>query len=274
MRAATVVAAYAWCPLAILLGAHHGNFDPLYAMLCLLAVYVIDHRRAWFVGGLILGAAINVKLIPVLLVPVVAATCVDVRQLARFAGGLAVASIPFALMLLFARSVLVRNVIQYQSFMDYWGVNEFLKEAARQPRFSAVAQTMMNAYFDRGRWILLCAIALLTVAARRQRMTATTASAGAAALFLILTPGFGLQYLAFAAPLLFATTLTHATIYGLTAGAFALFNYWLNWSGGFPIDSTGIATPPRAPGPQFGLLAWATLIAFVFTRFRTHKTGH
>src|SRR5688572_14150946 len=71
-HAAIVVAAYAWCPIAMLLAAHHGNFDPLYAMLCLLAAYVIDRHRAWFIGGLILGAAINVKLIPVLLVPVLA----------------------------------------------------------------------------------------------------------------------------------------------------------------------------------------------------------
>jgi hypothetical protein len=119
---------------------------------------------------------------------------------------------------------------------------------------------------------MLCAIALLTMVARRRRMTATTASACAAATFLVLTPGFGLQYLAFAAPLLFATSLAHGVVYGLTAGAFALINYWLNWPGGFPIDSTGIATPPRAPGPQFGLLAWATLVAFVFTAMRRRKS--
>lgn len=271
-RAAIVVAAYAWCPIAILLSAHHGNFDPIYAMLCLLAAYALDRHRAWFVGGLILGAAINVKLIPVLLVPVMAATCADRKHLARFGAGLAIMSVPFLAMLVVERSVFVRNVIQYQSFTDYWGINLFLKEAARQPRFSAVAQTMMNAYFDRGRWIVLGAIALLAFAARRRKMSATEASACAAATFLILTPGFGLQYLAFATPLLFAVRLPHAVVYGFTAGLFALFNYWLNWPGGFPIDSTGIATPPRAPGPQFGLLAWAVLIAFVFRQLRSSKS--
>lgn len=272
MRAAIVVAAYACCPIAILLSAHHGNFDPIYAMLCLLAAYVIDRHRAWFLGGLVLGAAINVKLIPVLLVPVLAALCRDRKELLRFLAALTMTSIPFLAMLAIERSVFVRNVLNYQSFIDYWGINLFLKEASRQPRFSAVAQTLMYEYFDRGRWILLGAIALLAIAARRKKLSAIEASACAAATFLIFTPGFGLQYLAFVTPLLFAVRLAPAVVYGITAGLFALFNYWLNWSGGFPIDSTGIATPPRAPGPQFGLLAWAVLVAFVMREVRRQRS--
>ncbi|MBC8105201.1 MAG: DUF2029 domain-containing protein [Anaerolineae bacterium] len=272
MRAAIVVAAYAWCPIAILLGAHHGNVDPIYAMLCLLAAYVIDRHRAWFLGGLVLGAAINVKLIPVLLVPVLAALCRDRRELQRLIAALAIMSIPFLAMLAIERSIFVRNVIQYQSFTDYWGINLFLKEASRQPRFSAVAQTLMYEYFDRGRWILLGAIGLLAIMARRKKLSAIEASACTAAIFLILTPGFGLQYLAFAAPLLFAVRLAPAVRYGISAGLFALFNYWLNWPGGFPIDSTGIATPPRAPGAQFGLLAWAVLVTFVTLEVRGQRS--
>ena len=43
-------------------------------------------------------------------------------------------------------------------------------------------------------------------------------------------------------------------------------------SGVKAIDSTGIATSPRAPGPQFGLLAWATLVAFAWTTLQNRIT--
>jgi hypothetical protein len=177
-------------------------------------------------------------------------------------------SLPFLPLLVWQPGALMRNVIGYSSTIDYWGVQQFFMEAARQPRFSAAAQSLAYAYHDRGRWIVLAAIALLVMVARRRKLDALRANACAAATFLILAPGFGLQYLAFVTPLLFATSLTHAFVFGITAGVFALFNYWINWPGGFPIDSTGIATPPRAPGAQFGLLAWATLIAFIWRQIK------
>src|SRR5205814_9830382 len=83
--AAAAAAIYAWNPVAILISAHHCNTDSIYAMLCLAAVYVIESRRgsvgAWFWGGLLLGAAINVKLIPVLLIPPLVILCRDLHQL-------------------------------------------------------------------------------------------------------------------------------------------------------------------------------------------------
>src|SRR5438552_10187970 len=43
--AALAVALYAWSPVSILITAHHGNLDPLYAALGLLAVYLIAEQR-------------------------------------------------------------------------------------------------------------------------------------------------------------------------------------------------------------------------------------
>ncbi|CAN5650138.1 hypothetical protein BH09PLA1_BH09PLA1_13520 [soil metagenome] len=271
LKASLAAAAFAWCPIAILLSAYHGNTDPVYAMLCLVAAYAIQQRRSFFLAGLALGAAINVKFIPVLFVPVLAALCRDWRQLARFTAGLAIMSIPFWPLLIWQRGALARNVIGYGSTIDYWGVQQFFMESARMPRFSAVAQTLAYSYHNLGRWIVLASIALLILFARRQRWDSQRAysiTACAAAIFLILTPGFGLQYLALATPLLFAVGLAPAVVFGIFAGLFALLNYWLNWAGGLPLDSTGIATPPRAPGAQFGLIAWAALVAFVWKRIR------
>jgi len=93
-------------------------------------------------------------------------------------------------------------------------------------------------------------------------------AACAAGVFLIATPGFGMQYTILVLPLMLATgRLLLATLYGVCAGLMLLFTYWQQWGGGLPIDTYALAGP-RAPGPLFGLLAWAILTGFVFTELR------
>src|ERR1019366_9339248 len=59
-------AAYAWLPAAILVSGFHGNTDCLHAAFVLVAVIAFDRQR-YFLAGLLLAAALNVKLIPLLL---------------------------------------------------------------------------------------------------------------------------------------------------------------------------------------------------------------
>jgi hypothetical protein len=267
LAGAAVAAAFAWSPIAILLSGFHGNNDAGYGMLVLLAAYLLQERRAFFAAGLAMAAAVNVKLVPVLLVPVLASVCLDWRQLARYLAGAAIGAIPFLMLLLVEPVAVLRNMLPYRSSINYWGVNQFLLEVAREPRFSAVSQAIMNAYNDRGRFIVLAAALLLVVLIRDRRWgaeRAETVAAASAALFLVLAPGFALQYLALVGPVLFAVRPVSGMVYGITAGLFALFNYWMNWTGGLPIESMALATPPRAPGPIFGLLAWCVLVAFVW----------
>ena len=67
-HAAAAFAVYAFNLDAILVSGYHCNTDPIYAFACLLSVWLIEDRRSDFWGGAALAAAINVKLIPILLV--------------------------------------------------------------------------------------------------------------------------------------------------------------------------------------------------------------
>ena len=58
----------------------------------------------------------------------------------------------------------------------------------------------------------------------------------------------------------------------LPAGIGAFFIYWLGWSGSLPLDSTMGTPDDAAPGTQFGLLAWATLIGFVWNIWTNRRT--
>jgi hypothetical protein len=265
VEGAKLAAAMACSPCVILIAGHHGNTDPIYAMFSLLAAFFAD-AGAFFVAGLMLGAAINVKLIPVVLIPPLLFICRTRRDVARFVAGLAVMALPFVPVLLVRGSEFIHNAMAYASVMDFWGVSLWLLEAARVPMFSATCATLLILYASiAGRIILLLAVVLFSLIARERRRTAIQATAGAAALFLILTPGFGLQYLVFAVPLLFAADeFGIAMRYSLFSGAFLFVAYAFFWDGRIPIHTVGVAgADDRGVGALFAVLAWVALVSFV-----------
>jgi hypothetical protein len=271
-HAVAAVTLYALNPVAILVSAHHGNTDSIYAMLCLAAVYFMQDRSAFFLAGLTLGAAINVKLIPSLLIPPLASTCRDWRQLTHFLGGLAIAAIPFVPVMLLQWRGFRTQALNYGSYPCDWGISLFFLTTARMPKFSAVVGDMFNRYVEVARLILLAAIALFTMWAWRHRddprVDHYKIAAATVALFMILTPGFGLQYAIAILPLLAAVSLSRAALYSLLAGLMLLFTYWLMWEGDVPMVTFGGGSP-RGPAPAYGLLAWAVLISFVWWVIRS-----
>ncbi len=270
--AAATVVLFAWSPDSLLMTGFHGNDDPVYAMLCLLAIYLIEDRGRDFWGGVALAAAINVKLIPVLLVPPLLMSYRDWRRTQRFIVGLSLGIIPFIPVVLLDGPAFYRDVLTYGSAITNWGINQFLKEAAREPRFSAIAGILIERYYTTGRLIIIAAVILLSLRARRDpRLNRYTLAACTLCLFMILTPGFGLQYTIIPLPLLYATgRRLAATLYGILSGILLFFTYWQLWFGSWPIDADS-DIGPVAPGPLFALLAWATLVVFVFTELRAGK---
>lgn len=267
--ASMIVAAYAWNLDAILLSAYHCNTDSIYAMFALLAVYLVEEQRAHLLGGLALAAAINVKLIPVVLIIPMLGAYRDPRLAARFLAGLALGALPFLVPILGAGSAFIHNAIAYTSVPSYWGLNVFLRELTRIPRFSGWAQPIMDRYHELGRWIVLLTIVLVTLILRRKPAADRYVScAVSATIFLILAPGFGMQYTVFPIPLMMVVAPFFGTLYGALTGIGALFIYWLGWSGSIPFDSPTGMPDDAGPAVQFGLLAWAVLIAFVWKTLR------
>lgn len=264
----TAAALFAWSPVSLLITGHHCNTDPIYSMLCLLSVYLIENRGRDFAGGIALAAAVNIKLIPALLILPMLARYREKRRAGRFVLGLSIGAIPFIVILCAAPGAFTRNVLSYGSMITNWGVNQFLLETSHEPRFSAVAQTLIARYYELGRYIILAAVILLSMRGRRLSIDRYTLAACAGCLFLIFTPGFGLQYTIFVLPLMLATgRWLIATIYGLLSGLLLFFTYWQMWTRNFPMDTHALIGP-TTPGPLYGILAWATLIVFVFTQLR------
>lgn len=264
-RAAAIAAGSAWSLCGILLSAYHCNTDPIYAMFCLAAVYCMEERRAFFAGGLLLAAAINVKILPVLLIPGLLLSCASPRDARRFVGGLAVGAIPFIPVLCRQPLGFVENALAYNSSINNWGVMAFLLGgrliAGDIDSVSAAAQW----YHGTGRNLLFALIAAWAILARvRGRWTRYEIAAVTFAIFLIIAPGFGVQYLVILVPLMFAVRPRQAFLYSTVAGVFAGTLYLVvHVTGSFPARSNLNRYPP--PETLLGLVAWGVLVRFVVT---------
>ena len=271
-RAAAVAAGYAWCLCAILVSGYHCNTDNVYAFLCLLAVYYLQERQLAFKAGLALAAAINIKLTPVLLIPMLLLSCRTRKHALLVIGGLAIGVLPFIPMLALVGDKFYANAIAYKSNPDNWGILYLLMLFTGGPPNDIGDVTISSApvarlFFDYGRHIVLLAIVAAAIAGRRLvirgRVNRFDLGAVTLALFLILAPGFGVQYTTIVLPLLFASRPRWANAYGLFAGCFLLIIYWAQWTGkAWPPNSQFAGRFP-SPSPWWGLVAWGMLIAYV-----------
>ena len=265
--AALAAALFAWSLDSILVTGYHCNTDPFYGFLSLLAVYLVVERERHFAAGLVLAAAINVKLIPVVLAPALLAAQRDRGGALRFLGALALGAVPFGVMLLVYGGLFYEQVVNYDSQLTNWGVSFFLLRGAETPALADLFAPLVRAYRAWGKYLMLGAIALAAVVGRRRGWDAYRSAAVAVALFLILAPGFGMQYTVAAVPLLFAVSLPFGALYSLAAGAYLLTLYVRFSRGTFPWESFFPGTDPVGPA-LVGLVAWGVLVAFVAWQLR------
>jgi hypothetical protein len=259
LRGLKVAAMYSWCPAAMLISGYHGNTDPVYAFLCLLCVYLIETGRP-FPGGLALAAAINIKLIPVLLILPLLFSFRKRSDAARFVAGLVPGVLPFLPPLLLVGRSFVHNALAYNSNAVMWGVNFFL--LYKTPAGSALPPAA-RIYHEFGRYLLVALVIAWAIVARlRPRWNRYDVAAITLALFLVFAPGFGVQYTVILLPLLFAVRNRLAALYGLCAGLFLLSAYIVFWDGGFPVSSLFSPDLPPAVGTM-GLLPWGILVYYV-----------
>lgn len=248
-------------PTSLLVTAYHCNTDTLCAVLCLASALAL-HRARPALGGLLLGAAINVKLIPVVLVPVFALTRTGRRDFLRFGLALSLGALPFVPILLEAAAEYHRNAITYNSRPNPWGVF-YLLDPDHGILPEELRATLARLYLPGGRYLILASSLALGVWARlRGRWNALELGALTMSLFMVLLPGFSVQYTLYPVPLLFAVSLAWGGAYSLVAGVFVGILYVERWTGGWPAFSL-FGPAWEGPALVFGLLAWATLVSFL-----------
>jgi hypothetical protein len=264
-RAAAV---YACLPAAILVSAFHANTD------CLMAAFVLSaaiaHERGRYaLSGLLFACALNVKIVPLVLLPLLVVAVPTVRSLARFAVGGLLGLLTFVPSIVAAGHAMYRNMVDYQPKPENWGLMATLNPAVGHAVLSGPAVAVRSWYIGNGRYVVVLAVVALAVLSRwRWHVPITAQCAIGAALFLVLAPGFGVQYVAFVTPLLCFVNLQAGIRWGIASGVFIGYVYWffvVSWN---PIESIFSSRGYPAPATVLGIVAWLVLVEFVVSYLR------
>lgn len=265
-RARVAAVLTAWSPVAILVSAYHCNTDALLASLCVLSCFLLEARRPFW-AGIALAGALNVKVVPLILIPALLSHCtLRGRRALQFMAGGSLAAIPFAPLFIANHQVILRNVFSYNSNFDNWGFSLLVRELGLHPGFEASAAEAQVLLVQYGRYAIVASVLLLASwNAWAKRLNAYELGAATFALFLVLTPGFGLQYTIYPVALLIIADVRWGAAYSLFAGAFIAAGYYLFFTHVEPWESLLWSSLPM---PALGVLAWGLLGAFIVVRVR------
>ena len=216
--AAIAFVVYAFSLVSMLIAGVHGNSDATCLFLCLLA-YERFERRAFFAAGVALAIALNVKLIPVIVLIALVLQVRSAPALLRLALGLSLGLLPL-LLVRDCGSVFLEKVVAYVPHRDSWGVLHFLSFLR-----SDAAKSAAVAFADLGRFVPLVGAVLCGLIVRQRRLTPFHAAAATFAVFLVGAVGFGVQYLVYLAPFACLVSCPWGFAYTTLAGVFVACVY-------------------------------------------------
>ena len=219
-----------WSPVLFVISGFHGNTDPVFVMFALLSVYLLVVRGWALAAGVALGIAVSIKLVPIVLAPVLLVVLIRLgwRRVVTFVGGGAIVFLVLWVPVVVSRWHAFRaQVLAYNgSTIRQWGLPQFFTWA----HLPGVGDWLAGP----GRFGILLLSGLTAAAVAWRRPHALVPAAGLSfVLFLLLSPAFGMQYLAWALAGAYLIDTRAATGYNLAASAFVLVVYD-HWSGALP----------------------------------------
>jgi len=200
---------------------------------------------------------------------------------AKFLAALALWVLPYVPVLIALRQRFFENVVQYNSNLDRWGISFFLLMGQHGQFYQT--NHVAEVYYFWAKYLVLGLIVIWSIAAAvLRRWNRYELAAITFAIFLVFTPGFGVQYTALAGLLLFALRPGLAAVYGWVAGIFIGAVYFFWWAHG----AADYGIPPRT-WPAFcqfqglfpenaayiGLIAWAMLLYFMVVTLARPSRG-
>jgi len=229
MLGARCATAFVLCPAAIVIAGFHGNSDPIVVAFLIWAVYGAEAGWRPTLTGLLFAAACSVKVWPLFLIPAFCLRLPTWRQRAAFLASAAAGGLAFGAPYTFQFPVLIaKTVFGYRSIGGWWGLSGFIP-----------------GYDHFGTPLAFTAVALISVYLHRAGWRLHEVTGGAIALFLVLTPGFGVQYLAWILPFCFVFGWRFVTGFYAISTTLLLLAY-THWSGGFPWYFADLLRPGAA----------------------------
>ena len=214
---------YALNPLSLFIVSLHGQVEPV-ALALALGGLVLARREYWLLAGVLVGAAIATKTWP-LLIGVAIAPWSRPKQIAKFvAGGVVVPVVMLVSGVLFLDTSPVhdlKHIATYSSYVSLWGWSGVL---AMLGYHNVVGYTSRLGHLGSALTALGAVAALVVFRSRPLEQRALVALSAV----LIVTAGFGPQYLLWVAPLTLAVAgIVVAVQYVLSATLFAAVFYFV-----------------------------------------------
>lgn len=212
-------------PISLMVSGFHGSIDAVLIFFVLLSLYYLGVKKNLALAGAALGMSLNFKLVALMFVPVIWFYLKEGRErlhyFAATAAVFTICSMPFILQ---DPLIIGRRLLSYGSTYGHWGVSRMLESNL----YAYVS------YFLIGKYIALAFI--VWTAAWLNRCTAMPVFHRfglTAFLFLAVTPGFGVQYLAWLVPWVVVAGIWQTVGFYFAGGVF-LFSVYTYWSGSFP----------------------------------------
>ncbi len=257
-----VVSAPSW----IFISGFHANTDPWMVFFLVLSVYLFQVRgqNAW--GCLSFAFATGIKIVPILLLPALLLwlrTWSDrVRALLILTVFWIAISMPW---LVESPMAMVHTMLGYRSYPGHWGIGLLL---TRLPIVGAGLAWRFDLW---GVYILLVVLLLAAwLMNRGENRVALFYQFGVLfMLFLVLTPGFGIQYLVWLSPWIAALSWRAAAAHLAANAGFctAVYTYWCRGLPWYYADSITVGDW-RGPTALLGLATWFTALVTLVAYWR------
>ena len=266
-KARYVVSLVALSPVLILVSGFHGNTDPVFMFLVLLAARQLLFSKAHFQVGLILGLATSIKLVPVVVMPLFFFGSFSLNSKTKLTlGFLTTVALGWAYPVWTHFDSINPNVFQYSSRPGIWGLSQLLSPISLwSPTLTSISKLLLFLVISASSaWIIFFSLGRDKEEFPRRFLFGL----GVVFLqFMVITPGFGVQYLAWLAPTIVFFGLRYSVIFNLLGGIF-LFSVYNNWADGLPWH---IAYPVLwNPWEWFlALVLWLVLVKWLARLFKT-----
>lgn len=252
-------------PVLILVSGFHGNTDPVVIFFLLLSVWLTD-KSSDLAAGAALGAALCVKVVPLIVLPVLFFYRSGLRRRVLFlAAAVAVVLVCWSPYLYQSPVTVLGHVLGYKSDYGHWGLSYFFLHLPHFPHRGHVA------YQRLGGAAIIAFIALAAFFLNRSESRPSLYSQVGAAFFIFLavTNGFGVQYLAWLVPWTVGLDLFSVAFFQLASGIF-LFLVYNYWSGGFPwyLADSYYVGDFGGHVDYFQILCWLSVVALAWSGVR------
>ncbi len=226
-------------PINILVSGFHGNTDPIFIFLILTTVYYYETGKIKL-SGTLFGLSLCVKIVPILLIPAFYVYIRDIKLRRKFfLSSLLIPLCVYTPYLIYDVISVFRNIFLYGSIPGRWGFGQIFlwlsQNEAIPVGLGVYFENLLYLHYQYGPLMIVAITIAIILRFNQCNLNLLEYVFLTLSCFLILTPGFGVQYLSWLSLVGILISLKWGGLYGIFGGLF-LYRVYTYWSGGFPMN--------------------------------------